>query len=187
MKRVSAKIRCCYGPENLSPWTPNRHTDGSALSGICLCSDSLPISTPRYLELVEHSRTRSFLWYFVSSWTVTSRHCLVVTGQNGTEFAACEDVEYNYAGGISDVSCVLSRCTRVSWPFWTGDFSLGNFSLLVYDAAVWLWRFIAGSCHKYHFCRDKSFFRVCCDKTRLLARPKYAFHDKTLVATNIFL
>ena len=30
-------------------------------------------------------------------------------------------------------------------------------SLLVYDAAVWLWRFIGGSCHKYHFCRDKSF------------------------------
>ena len=101
MKRVSAKIRRCYGPANLSPWTPNRHTDGSALSGICLCSDSLPISTPRYLEQVEHSRTRSFLWYFLSSWTLTSRHCLVVTGQNGTEFAAREDVEYNYAGEIS--------------------------------------------------------------------------------------
>ena len=60
-------------------------------------------------------------------------------------------------------------------------------SLLVYDAAVWLWRFIGGSCHKYHFCRDKSFVVFVATKTRLLARPKYASHDKTLVVTNIFL
>ena len=32
---------------------------------------------------------------------------------------------------------------------------------------------IEGSCHKYHFCRDKSFCRVFRDKTRLLSRQKY--------------
>ena len=37
---------------------------------------------------------------------------------------------------------------------------------------------IGGSCHRYHFCRDK---------TRLFPRQKYACCDKTFVATNIFL
>ena len=35
---------------------------------------------------------------------------------------------------------------------------------------------IGGSCHKYHFCRDK---------IRLLSRQKYACRDKTFVATNV--
>ena len=37
---------------------------------------------------------------------------------------------------------------------------------------------IGGSCHKYHFCRDKTR-----DKTRLLSLQKYACRDKTFVAT----
>ena len=38
-----------------------------------------------------------------------------------------------------------------------------------------------GSCHKYHFCRDKHVF--CLNKTRLLSRQKYTTHDKSFVAT----
>ena len=34
------------------------------------------------------------------------------------------------------------------------------------------------SCHKYHFCRDK---------THLLSRQKYAYRDKGFVATSILL
>ena len=38
-----------------------------------------------------------------------------------------------------------------------------------------LFTIIGGSCHKYHFCRDKHVFvRVCREKTRLLSRQKYA-------------
>ena len=50
-----------------------------------------------------------------------------------------------------------------------------------------------GSCHKYHFCRNKFFVvtnmcisrqtRVCHDKTHLSLRQKYAGRDKTFVAT----
>ena len=45
------------------------------------------------------------------------------------------------------------------------------------------------SCHKYHFCRDKSFCHfccgkhVCCDKTRLLSQQKYACCDKRTFVT----
>ena len=49
---------------------------------------------------------------------------------------------------------------------------------------------IGGSCHKYHFCRHKSFVRVLCLsrlKTRLLSRQKYSCRDKTFVATNTIL
>ena len=44
---------------------------------------------------------------------------------------------------------------------------------------------VGGSCHKYHFCRDKT--RVGRGKTRLLSRQKYACHDKTFVATKLRL
>ena len=61
---------------------------------------------------------------------------------------------------------------------------------------------IDGICHKYHFCRDKSFVvncqgmatkvlwrqtRVCGDKIRLLSRQKYACCDKTFVVTKLCL
>ena len=55
---------------------------------------------------------------------------------------------------------------------------------------------IGGSCHKYNFCRDKSYVAintclsrqapVCRNKTRLLSRQKYACSDKTFVATKYF-
>ena len=32
---------------------------------------------------------------------------------------------------------------------------------------------IGGSCHKYHFCRDKSLTRVCLNKTHIFSRQAY--------------
>ena len=61
---------------------------------------------------------------------------------------------------------------------------------------------IGGSCHKYHFCRDKGFVPqifvatntclsrqayLCCDKRRVLSRQIHVCRDKSFDATKIIL
>ena len=47
---------------------------------------------------------------------------------------------------------------------------------------AWLWSVVGGSCHKYHFCRDKTFVA-----TRLLSRQTHVCRNKTLLSQQNFV
>ena len=97
-------------------------------------------------------------------------------------------------GLLSCLSSFSALCDTADGERQAGDDGARTAGL--YDSHV-LWKhggyrpvtIIGGSCHKYHFCRDKRpVCRVCRDKKkRLLLRQKYACRDRIFVATSIFL
>ena len=129
------------------------------------------------------NRTRSFMPVFFSFWCGCIRHTTVSLKPNTD---CSKSVEHIVGDERKDFDCeALERKAR------------NHYCTVEKKKAI-----IGGSCHKYHFCRDKGFVPqifvatntclsrqayLCCDKRRVLSRQIHVCRDKSFDATKIIL